>query len=165
MPAGAQCGIVAVELSRKAFGLKGISDVIHPRGVDRREGLTAPEVQSAVEYRRGLDWIGGGAGLRRHVSEAVQVDRQRVGRQLVSAGLADDLYVLGTGEQLTQPRYVGRERVATLVRRLVGPHAIDELIRRDRMVDVDQQGDQNTPLTDVTDFEALPVESCLDVAE
>ena len=33
------------------------------------------------------------------------------------------------------------------------------------MIDVDEQGDENTPLTDVTDFEALPVESRLDVAE
>jgi hypothetical protein len=49
--------------------------------------------------------------------------------------------------------------------RFVRPHAIYELIRRDSMIDVDQKGDQDTPLTDVTDLEALPVESCLDVAE
>jgi hypothetical protein len=48
---------------------------------------------------------------------------------------------------------------------LIRPHAVDELIRRDRMVDVDEQGDENTPLTDVTDFEAPPVKSRLDVAE
>jgi len=33
------------------------------------------------------------------------------------------------------------------------------------MIDVDQEGDENTSLTDVTDFDALPMESCLDVAE
>jgi hypothetical protein len=33
------------------------------------------------------------------------------------------------------------------------------------MIDVNQQGDENTPLADVTDFEALPVQPRLDVAE
>jgi hypothetical protein len=164
MPTGPQSGVVAIELDGKPFGLKGSSDVVHPWGVDRREWLTTPQRQRAVEYRRGVGRIGGCAGLRREVAEAVQIDRQRIGHQLVTARLADDLHV-GTGEQLTQPRHVGGDRIATLVRRFVRPHPIDELIHGDRMFDVDKKGDENTPLTDVPDFEALPVDSCLDVAE
>ncbi len=52
-----------------------------------------------------------------------------------------------------------------VVRRLISPHAIDELIGRDRMIDVDQQCDEHAALADMPDVEALPVQPRLDVAE
>ena len=51
------------------------------------------------------------------------------------------------------------------MRRLIGPHAIDELIRRDRMIDVDQQCDQYAALAGMPDLQALSVEQHLDVPE
>ena len=51
------------------------------------------------------------------------------------------------------------------MRRLVRPHPIDQLVRRDGPVHVDEQGDEDAPLARMTDVEPLPVESSLDVAE
>ena len=51
------------------------------------------------------------------------------------------------------------------MRRLVRPHPIDQLIRRDGTVHVDQQGDKHAPLTGMADFEPPAVKSSLDVAE
>jgi hypothetical protein len=51
------------------------------------------------------------------------------------------------------------------VRWLVGPHPINELARRDRTVDVNQESDEDAPLAGMTDLKPLPVEANLDVAE
>ena len=58
-----------------------------------------------------------------------------------------------------------REGVAGPVRRVVRPHPIDQLVGRDRIVDVDKQCHQNAPLACVPDVQAVPIEQSLDVAE
>ncbi|MCV6965304.1 hypothetical protein H7J50_16040 [Mycobacterium intermedium] len=49
--------------------------------------------------------------------------------------------------------------------RLVGPHSIDQLVDRYRAVDVNQKCGQDAPLTGMAYFQALPVDSSLDLAE
>ncbi|WP_264000446.1 hypothetical protein [Mycobacterium intermedium] len=43
------------------------------------------------------------------------------------------------------------------MRRLVGPHSIDQLVDRYRAVDVNQKCGQDAPLTGMAYFQALPV--------
>ena len=165
MSSGTQRGVVAIQYDRKPFGLKGGADFVHPRGVERRERLAAPQVERLVEQRCRFERVGCRAGLGGHVPEEVQVDRQGVGRQHVATRLADNPHVSRAGQQAAQSGQVTRQSVAGPMRRLVCPHPIDQLIHRDRSVYVDQQGDEDTPLARVTGLETLAVESSLDVAE
>ena len=165
VPSGAQRGVVAIQRDRKPLHLKGIPKVVEPWRVERRERLTSPQRQRRVEQRRGGGRVRRRAGLGGHVAESVHVDRQRIGRQHVAARLPDDLHVAGVGEQLAQPRQVAGQRVACPVRSVVRPHPVDQLVRRNRSVHVDQQRRQHTPLAGVADVQPLPVEAGLDVAE
>ena len=141
------------------------ADVVHPRGVERGEGLATPQIECAVEQGYRVARVSGRPGLGRQVAETVQVDRQRVRRQHVAARPAGDHDVLGVRQQCPQPGQVARQRISSAVRRLVGPHPIDQLIHRDRSVHLDQQGGEHAPLTGMTDVEPPAVKSSLDVAE
>ena len=63
-----------------------------------------------------------GSAVARHATEAaetVQVDRQRIRRQHVTARLAGDHDVLGVRQQCPKPGKVARHRISSAVRRLV----------------------------------------------
>ncbi|ETZ96889.1 hypothetical protein I547_7476 [Mycobacterium kansasii 824] len=51
------------------------------------------------------------------------------------------------------------------MRRMIRPHVINQVVYRNRVVDVDQQRDQYAPLPRMTDVEPLPVDVHRDVAE
>ena len=161
----AERDVVAVQCDGKPLGLQGGADVVHPRGVERGEGLATPQIECAVEQGYRVERVSGRPGLGRQVAETVQVDRQRVRRQHVAARLAGDHDVLGVRQQCPKPGKIARKRISGAVRRLVRPYPIDQLIDRDRTVHVDQQGDKHAPLAGMADFEPPAVKSSLDIAE
>ena len=164
VPPRLQRGVVAIQCDRNPFRFNGIAHVVDPRCVKRCERLAAPQPERAVEEGRGLGSIGGRSGLRCDIAEPVDVHRQCIGHQHVAAALADDPHV-GAVQHLTQSRYVCREGVARPVRKVVRPDPIDQLVGRDRIVDVDQQRHEDTSLACVPDVEATPIKQSLDVAE
>jgi hypothetical protein len=47
----------------------------------------------------------------------------------------------------------------------IGPNSIDELVRRDGVVDVDKKRDEDASLAGMSDLETAPVQRSLDVSE
>ena len=66
---------------------------------------------------------------------------------------------------MSKPGKVARQRISSAVRRLIGPHPVDQSIDWDGTVHVDQQGGKHAPLTGRADFEPPAVKSSLDVTE
>ena len=165
VPACLQPDVVAVEHRCLTLRLQCRADVVHPRGVDGGEGHSPPGGERLVEQRQRGHGIRRVARLGHQAAEAVHVHRRRLRGQDVAARLVGESDIVGVGEQATQPGQVARQGIPRPVRRLVRPDAVDQLIRWDGTVHVDQQRDQDAALPCVADVDALPVAPYLDVAE
>ena len=97
----------------------------------------------------------GRPGFGHQAAESIQVDSREIGLQHIAAGFACDRHIVDPVEQSSQPGQISRQGVSHAMRRLVGPHAIDELFRRDRPVRVDQQGNQNASLAGMPDLQGM----------
>ena len=99
---GAQTGVIAVEGYREPLSLPRGADIVNPRGVERRERITAPQRQCFSEQCVGFGRIRGSAGLACQLTEAMQIDRCRIDRQHISARLAGDFNVIAR-DHLSKP--------------------------------------------------------------
>jgi hypothetical protein len=66
---------------------------------------------------------------------------------------------------MPQAQQVRRECVAGPVRRPVRPDPVDQVVRRDGTVHVDQQRHEDAPLPGMTHVDSATVESSLEVAK
>jgi hypothetical protein len=164
VPPDVQESVVSVQFSRKSLRLKGSPHIVHPRGVQCGERFTTPHLEGALEQPcrvRGF----GRPGFGYQAAESIQVHSREIRPQHIAAGFACDHHIVDPVEQSSQPGQISRQGVSHAMRRLVGPHAIDELFRRDRPVRVDQQGNQNASLAGMPDLQGISVEQHLDVPE
>ncbi len=164
MPPRLQRGVVAIQCDRNPFRFKGVAHVVDPRCVKRLRMARRATIRARCRRAPRLRQDRRSLGPAMRCAGTGGCPPTRIGRQHVTAGLAGDPHV-GAGEQLTQSRHVCRQGVARPVRKVVRPDPVDQLVGRDRTVDVDQQRREDASLASVTDVQATPVEQSLDVAE
>ncbi|OMI36250.1 hypothetical protein SPAR_27166 [Streptomyces sparsogenes DSM 40356] len=155
---GQQLGVVAVaqpdvgeaQLGGEPLLVHGGAQRVEPGGVHGGEGVPAPQPEGLLQERGGVLVPLRGAGLGHQVAEAVQVHRRGIGAEQVSAGLPGDAHLLGGGRQgPAQPGDAAVQRVQGALRWPVGPHPVDQLLRRHHPVGVHQQRRQHAPLARV----------------
>lgn len=166
MPAAPQRDIVAVQFGGEPLMVGGRAQGVQPEGFQGAERLAVPQPDRLLEQVGGPFVLLRGAHPADQVPEAVQIHVQGVRGQRVAVGPAHDGRAdAAVGEGGAEPGQVAVEGVTGAPRRVVAPHPVDELVDRERAVDLHQQGGQHTPLPGVPEVEGPTADDRLDAAQ